>query len=131
MNETWKNSRRNGRKRHGKIVVNNITNVTDVTNVTVFNTRHGKPHWGKGRRHHRRGEKKPELLRFCASFGLLDRDKVYRMSDGELAKGACDLVRYGAKGFSRSASNMVGHASQCASGICDLLSAFGRLLDLF
>lgn len=100
------------------VTVNNITNVTSVTNVTNVVGVHGE------RRRHRprRRERKPELLTYCRSFGLMDREKVMRMSNGQLAEGAVDVMRYSSRNLGR-------HATGVIKSFGGLFGAIARIID--
>ena len=84
-------------------VTNNITN---VTNIEYKAHKHRSHHngWGHGRK-----DRKPKLYRFCASGGLLDQDKVMRMSDGELIGGILEANKY-------AAGNLAGDVGKICKG---------------
>jgi len=72
--------------------------------------------WGKKRRH----ERKPKLWNFFQSCGLLDQDKVMRMSDGELAEGAVDVMRYASHDLSNHARGFCEGMAQAGRGTVEL-----------
>lgn len=67
-------------------------------------------------------ERKPKLLRFCQSCGMLDQRKVARMSNGQLAEGAVDVIRYSSK-------KMCGHLEGAAKGFGGAILALARIID--
>lgn len=81
----------------------NITNVH--THVHVYGhheNHHGNRHGGGWKKR----ERKPRLLRFCASGGLLDQNVVSRMSSERLMAESADVIGYAADGMCKSACNM-------------------------
>lgn len=121
----------------GNVTVNNITNVTNVTNVVRAHgyTPHGKwrrDNQPKREKHESRGklrhEHKPKLLRFCQSCGMLDQDKVMRMSDGQLARELSCVADYANK---RTMNDIrgIGHGlAKIGRGVCGMVSsAFGMV----
>jgi len=92
----------------GEVTINNTTNVTNVTNVHSHQhtpRRNRRWHNGKGAvcRH-----KKPALLSFYQSCGLLDQHKVMRMSDEQFLKGTADVMRYTSHDVARNVRD-IGH----------------------
>lgn len=105
-------------------------NVTNVTNVSIsHHSKHGHGGFWKKRNRKARnwGGRKPKLFRFCASAGLLDSDKVARMSNGEVCKEAANVVRYGARGIAscagRMARSVAGGAKAFAGGVVEIAEA--------
>ena len=80
--------------------------------------RNGWGHGGWGKK--RRRERKPELWNFCQTCGLLDQDKVMRMSDGELVEGAVDVMRYASHDFSNRARGFCEGMAQAGRGTVEL-----------
>lgn len=117
----------------GKVTnVTNVTNVTSVSNTQVASVSGG---WTSGRRKRRSErresgdrERKPKMLRYCASGGLLDSHVVSRMSRGEMCEGAVDVMRYGANGLASSAKGIAGGIGMIAEGI---FGFFGSVIDAF
>ena len=112
----------------GGVTINNITNVTNVTNVQVNGHR---PHkrWSDGEnkahskpRHLKHRERKPELLRFFGSCGLLDSDKARRRIDnGTLTDGTVDVLRYTNRDLSKNVRGI-------AQGVGQISGAVGRAI---
>ena len=110
------------------MTINNITNVTNVTNVQV-NHRHHKSHWSDGGKHNHGNrhklehkERKPALLRFFGSCGLLDRDKAERSMDcGTFANDAIDVLHYTSRDF-------VNNVKGIGLGVCQIGGAVGRAI---
>lgn len=101
------------------ITVNNITNVTNVNNVTNVVHVQGEQRHHKQNHHH---ERKPELLRFCQSCGILDQQKVMRMSNGQLAEGAVDVMRHSSRNLGR-------HATGVIKSFGGIFGAIARIID--
>ena len=85
-------------------VTNNVMNVTNIE-YKAHKRRRRHNGWGHGRK-----DRKPKLYRFCASGGLLDQDKVMRMSDGEVIGGLLENHNYAARNLSRDVGDI------CESG---------------
>ena len=98
----------------GSTIYANTVNITNVTNVTrVTSVSHGS--WNPNKRHkhikhRRRGERPPELFRFCASCGIIDHDKVSRMSSGQVCEEATKVLGYTTRNLGRSVGNLVSNA---------------------
>lgn len=116
-----------------------VTNVTNVTNVKVTNVNTGgvavpyKWHGQSGRRRHKREdwhreERKPKLLRYCASCGLLDQHVVARMSHEEACLESMNVLGYAAKGLVRDLDCGFSNASRHAAGAC---RNFGHAVSCF
>ena len=106
----------------------NITNVTNVTQVVQAGCCVGS---AKRHKHERRGEgddgrreRRPKLLRYCASGGILDRDVAESMSNGELCDGFADVGSYAAKGLKRTAYKWASDMGRHARGF------FGSLFGI-
>ena len=121
---------------YGNVAINNITNnTTNITNTYVTQVvAHGgsrqdsRPHKRYDHPRDRPHERKPELLRYCGSLGLLDGDKVARMSDDQFLDGALDVCSYAARGMGNDIHNMGQGISQMAEGVVGLGRCAGRLL---
>jgi len=127
---------RHGRHgRHGRHVhvnantINMTNNVTNVTNVTQIAQVSGNG-WNKKRLRSGNGycgkrERKPRLLRFCASGGLLDQDVAERMSGREMCDGFVEVGSYAAKGLGRTmgklADDMGRHAKSFSNNLLGIL----------
>ena len=120
----------------------NITNITNITKVSNFNVsgNHGMPPKRRPPKKERRlvlpserERRAPKLQRFCATCGLLDRDVVYGMSEGELCEEAVKALGYNARGLARDVSDIGGglcRAAGCiAGGLFGVLEAFVNAWD--
>ena len=100
---------------YGVVNYTNYIHTTNVTNVTMMQS-HGNI-GSRRRRHARNGlqrrEEKPELLRFCESCGILDQDKVMRMSDEQIVDGVFDVGRHVSRDVARNVKGICG-------GICTM-----------
>lgn len=123
--------------RHYTVVKANTVNVTNVTNVThVTNVSspsgwwggHGKSHRHGGGKGKRRDERPPKLTRFCASCGLLDRNVVAKMDEGEMFGEAAKVCGYAARNLARETKEIVCGLAGCAvdftRGAFKLIGAF-------
>ena len=104
---------------NGNITINNITNITNVTGIKNFS---GRRPWNKhhNKASHKNGgyhKREPKLMRFCKSFGILDQDKVMRMSDGEIVDGLLGVERHVRHDMARHASGMCHDLYCCGKGI--------------
>lgn len=112
----------------GGMTINNITNVTNVTNVQV-NEHMPHKRWSDSKkkihsrpRHFKHRERKPELLRFFGSCGLLDTDKVRRrIGNGTLTDGTVDVLRYTNRDLSKNVRGI-------AQGVGQIGGAVGRAI---
>lgn len=108
----------------------NITNVTHVTEVHVDGGREWKhrkrKHGHKDQEQSGRIGRPPKLFRFFASCGILDRDIVEGMGNGQIFQESANIVAYGAKGLSnctcRFAKGFASDVGEAASGLFDVIS---------
>jgi hypothetical protein len=109
----------------GDVTINNITNITNV------NVNGHRPHkrWSdggqknrSGTRYHKQRERKPDLLRFVGSCGLLDQRKAIRHIDnGTFCNEMCDCLSYTSRDLSRNVKG-IGH------GVCKIGRAVGSVI---
>ena len=131
-------SMRRRHKRHGGMArdlslsqscINASTvNITNVTNVAQVVNCGGRPKWHKHKRrdegYNGKHDRKPKLLRYCASGGIIDHDVAEDMSNGELCDGFVEVGSYAAKGLKRTASKWAGDMGHHARGF------FGSLFGI-
>lgn len=109
----------------GEVVINQVTvnNVTNITSVGGIPSERVHQPWRKHHKHrHKQSERKPELLRYCQSCGILDQHKVAHMSNGQLAEGAVDVIRYSSK-------KMCSHVEGAAKGFGGAFWHLARIVD--
>lgn len=85
-----------------------------------YNGYHGHHHCGHGGSQGR----PPKLARFCQSAGLLDHEKLSRMSEGEIIREGTKCVGYfghqAASSFGQMAKGVTELAGDVLGGICGL-----------
>ena len=120
-----RNGHRNGYAaiNYGVVNYTNYIQTTNVTNVTMVQS---AGDMGSRRRKHARRElqgreRKPELLRFCGSCGILDQDKVMRMSDEQIVDGVFDVGRYVSRDVATNVEGICGGLSTMGHGVAGVV----------
>lgn len=109
------------------ITINNITNIAYLPTGTAYSKHHRHPH----RKRRDKIERKPDLLPFYTSCGIVDRDKVMRISDEELFKGTSDVVGYAVRDVGRNMRGAGKSIAQMGGCMCDLVgNLFGMVSEL-
>ena len=109
----------------GDVIINNITHVSNITYVPNASKQH------RGRRHHERIERKPELLRFYQSCGLLGQDKVMRMSDRQLVYGTAAVLGYAGRQLGCNFGGIGSGVVKMSRGVGGVVkSVFGMITTL-
>lgn len=108
---------------YGVVNYTNYIHTTNVTNVTMMQS---PGNIGSRRRRHARNglqrrEEKPELLRFCESCGILDQDKVMRMSYGQIVDGVFDVGRHVNRDVARNVKGICGGLGKMGQGVAGVV----------
>ena len=103
------------------VTVNSVTNVVNAVHVSGRKPRqyHSRyPHKKRVQQH----ERKPELLRFVGSCGVLDQDKaVRRLDNGTFGTGVCEVLGHTNRDLARTVKG-IGH------GMCQIGRAVGDMI---
>lgn len=108
---------------YGNTYVQNVTHITQTYVVTHTprysgrSCRRAHQEWSHGHGSRKTGPREPKLLRFCKSCGILDQDKVMRMSDGEIVDGLLDVERHVRHDMARHASGMCHDLCCCGRSV--------------
>ena len=83
------------RNKHRNDYVANYGEHINYTQINIATSTRPKSHHRQRMRKKLHGrERKPRLLRYCGSCGILDQDKVMRMSDDEIISGLLQVGNY-------------------------------------
>lgn len=119
--KTMRNSHGNGYAayaiNYGVVNYTNYIQTTNVTNVTFAPGDQRSRRSRHARRNPQERERKPELLRFCGSCGILDQDKAMRMSDEEFVDGLIDVGRYASMDATRNIGTICSGLGSIGSGV--------------
>lgn len=102
---------------YGVVNYTNYIQTTNVTNVAIASAGHAPRRRKHARRNQQGYERKPELLRFCGSCGILDQDKVMRMSDEEFVDGLVDVGRYASMDATRNIGTICSGLGSIGNGV--------------
>ena len=118
---------RKKRRKNGPFI-NNVVNINNGLPQSGMPVKSGpgyQPHWrhrrkhrhGHGQEQDRRNERKPKLLRYCASCGMVDQNVVAKMDRNTIGAEAVNVMAYGARGLASDARVMARGAGKIAYGL--------------
>lgn len=108
---------------YGVVNYTNYIHTTNVINVTIMQSpgNIGSRRRGYARRNTQGRKERPELLRFCESCGILDQDKVMRMSDGQIVDGVFDVGRHVSRDVARNVKGICGGIGKMGQGVAGVV----------